>query len=285
MPEIPATTPHEVEPLAPPHVLVRGRHGRFIANRNDLYIGRSLISYGEFSELECRLLRQLVAPGNTVVELGANIGALSVPLALAIGPSGRFVAIEPEPRHARLLEANLALNGLSEAEVLRVACGAAAGAARLDAFDPNTPGNFGGVQVRLGEGSEANDSRLRVDVAPLDELVRTDRLDLLKIDAEGMEGEILVGACATLARHRPTLYLENDRRDRSRALIEQIESLDYLAWWHLPPLFNPDNTFGQSANLFPGLVSVNLLALPRERPIHLEGFRRALPDEPHPLSE
>ena len=69
-----------------PNRLVAGRHGQFLYNTNDRYIGRSLEFYGEYCEQEADLYRQLLRPGDTVIEVGANIGALTVPLR---GPSGR----------------------------------------------------------------------------------------------------------------------------------------------------------------------------------------------------
>jgi tetratricopeptide (TPR) repeat protein len=50
------------------HALVRGRHGLFLVNRNDVYVGRALLAYGEYGELEWQLLRQLCRPGAYVVD-------------------------------------------------------------------------------------------------------------------------------------------------------------------------------------------------------------------------
>jgi hypothetical protein len=91
-----------------------------------------------------------------------------------------------------------------------------------------------------------------------------DRLDLLKIDVEGMEIDVLAGAAATVRRLRPTLYVENDRVERSRALILAVEDLGYRAWWHFVRLFSPTNFFGNATNVFGGVLSVNLLCFPRE---------------------
>ena len=77
--------------------LVRGRHGLFLANPKDVYIGRAVIEYGEFSELEVQVLLQLVPTGGVVIEAGANMGALTVPLAKKVGRSGLVYAFEPQP--------------------------------------------------------------------------------------------------------------------------------------------------------------------------------------------
>jgi hypothetical protein len=99
-------------------------------------------------------------------------------------------------------------------------------------------------------------------------------LRLLKIDVEGMEIEALSGARQQIARHRPFIYVENDRREQSPALISLLDELGYESWWHLPPLFNPENFNGHSENVFPGLLSINLLCVPRESPVTIRGFRK-----------
>ena len=83
-----------------------------------------------------------------------------------------------------------------------------------------------------------------VSVVPLDTLGLS-RLALVKVDVEGMEAEALLGAERTIAQHRPILYVENDRRDRSERPIALIGALIYDLWWHLPPMFNPDNFRGR----------------------------------------
>jgi hypothetical protein len=65
------------------------RHGVMAYLPNDLYIGRSLDLYGEFSEHELNLLKRIVKKGDVVVDVGANIGALTIPLAQIVAPDGK----------------------------------------------------------------------------------------------------------------------------------------------------------------------------------------------------
>ena len=58
--------------------------------------------------------------------------------------------------------------------------------------------------------------------------------------------------------------MENDRLDRSRALIEWIMARGYRLWWHFPPLFNPDNHFGIGENDFAGVISCNMFCQHKE---------------------
>src|SRR5258708_2093762 len=97
--------------------------------------------------------------------------------------------------------------------------------------------------------------------------------DMLKIDVEGMEGEVVAGAEKTIARFRPALYVENDRDKHSAALIRQLLNLGYRLYWHFPPLFNRDNYFHASENVFGRIVSINMLALHRSFPQNIQGLR------------
>jgi len=215
----------EPERLAGFNWLVKGRHGTFVASDNDIYIGRALIHYGEFSEIEWALLERYCRTGDTVVEVGANIGAHTVSLSKAVGPEGRIVAIEPQPLIFQTLCANLALNCLLNVETWNVACGSGAGVLSVPALDYEAENNFGAVSLVAHKGTPRS---ITVPVRPLDELLRDHaRVDLVKIDVEGMERAVLEGAQAVITKFRPILYIENDRVPKSQALIEMLGEMGY----------------------------------------------------------
>jgi FkbM family methyltransferase len=243
---------------APPAWRVkRCRHGIFHFFPHDVFIGRALDLYGEVSEPEAMLFAQLLKPGAVVVEAGANIGALTVPIANAVGAAGRVIAYEPQGVLADLLRRTAAANHLGQIEVRRAALGARPGTAVVPPVDYAASGNFGGVALGGAGGAT-------VAVETLDAHAMA-RLDLLKIDVEGMELDVLAGADATIRRLRPVLYVENDRAERSRALILALDALGYRAWWHFAYMFNPANFFANPENVFKRTLSINLLCLPRER--------------------
>src|SRR5579871_2985737 len=126
---------------------VETRYGRMWALAGDRYITRCLEAYGEYCEAEADLFRQLVRPGMTVVEAGANIGTHTLMLARACAP-GRLIAFEPQQRVFQLLCANLAANGLGNVTALPEAMGAAEGLAQLPALDYAGANNFGAVSPR-----------------------------------------------------------------------------------------------------------------------------------------
>jgi Flp pilus assembly protein TadD len=112
------------------------------------YIGRSLERYGEFSEGECDLLRQMVRPGQVVVEAGANIGAHTLVLSQLVGPAGRVYAFEPQRVVFQILCGNLALNGCLNVVCREVALGDQPGQLRVPPIDYQRENNFGGVELR-----------------------------------------------------------------------------------------------------------------------------------------
>ncbi len=123
------------------------RHGQMLFNVNDIYIGRSLDLYGEFSEGEIELFRQIVRPGGVVVEVGANIGTHTLFFAAQVGPTGVVLAFEPQRIVFQTLCANLALNSHSNVFAFQQAVGAAAGTVVVPSIDYRRSGNFGGLEL------------------------------------------------------------------------------------------------------------------------------------------
>jgi FkbM family methyltransferase len=242
------------------------RHGPMLYFTGDAYIGASLREYGEFSELEFDMLRQLLRPGDIVVEAGANIGALTIPIAHAVGPTGAVYAIEAQRRVFQVLCANVALSGLPHVRTLHAAVTATGSSLQVPELDYAAPNNFGGISLVTGGAGET------VQPLAIDSLELA-ACRLIKVDVEGMEHDVLESARATIARCRPLLYVENDRRDKSPALLELIHSFGYRMWWHAPPLYNPANFAANPVNLMPGIVSLNLICVPVEIGFQFEGGR------------
>ena len=243
------------------------RSGPMLYNKNDIYMGGSLQKYGEFSIFEQLLFAQVVRPGTLVVEAGANIGAHTVELSRLVGSHGEVHAFEPQRIVFQNLCANLALNQCINVFAQQAAVGAAPDTILVPPLDPNQRFNFGGVSLT---------NVARGEPVPL---ITLDSLDLpachfLKVDVEGMEVEVLKGSGQLIETHRPMMYLENDRIERSEELLTMLEAFRYRAYWHFPPVFNPDNFYGQSDDIFGKIVSVNVFCVPEESDVQLAGMRR-----------
>lgn len=257
--------------------LVEGRHGRFLANPKDMYIGRSLLTYGEFSEAEVQMFQMLLKPGMVVIEAGANMGAHTVPIARQLGVQGMLYAFEPQVAIFQQLCANLALNDLINVQAFNAGCGDQSDWLGIVRPNPAVENNFGGFTLERLKGDDVT----RVRIERLDEALDPPRLNLLKADVEGMEVAVLKGADGLIRKFRPLLYLEANRAD-APALIEHVMGLDYRAWWHTPPLFNAENHAGMEENIFGRITSKNMLCVPREHPLQVQGAREVTGPDDHP---
>ncbi len=263
------------------HALVEAKHGRFLVNPRDTYIGRSMLAYGEYSEVEWDFLSQLVPENGAVVEVGANIGTFTVPLARKVGPRGLVLAFEPQPLVFNQLAANLALNDLVSAQAINAACGADAGWTGINRIDPMREVNFGGVRF---EALRNDESDVRVRVERLDDVVDLAAVDLLKIDVEGMELDVLEGAAELIVSRRPLIYVEAQHPDRSPELLSFLDEAGYKMWWHLPPLYRPDNFFANDENIWGRqFLSTNVFCAPEEAKLQVNGLREVAGEDDHPL--
>ena len=238
-----------------PFVRAACRYGIFTLPLFDRYITRSMLAYGEYSQREAEVLSSFLRPGDTAIDVGANLGTLTLAMARVVGPSGHVIALEPQSMIHRCLTQTLFDNGISWVEARRQAAGVSAGTARMVRTNPAQAQNFGGHGlVDAGDGEQ-------VEIVRLDELA-VNACRLVKIDVEGMELEALQGASRLLAEQHPVVYVECDRPGKMVPLVAFLKGFDYCVFKHEPPLFAPRNFRNCSANLFPGLVSGNLLALP-----------------------
>ena len=237
----------------------------------DVYIGRAIAIYGEYCPAEWAMLRQIIRPGMNVVEAGANMGTHSVDMARACAP-GIFYAFEPQPRLFQILAGNLALNNIGNALAYPEGCGDAEGEATIPWVDYDQKGNFGGI----GLDQAGNRPGVPVRIRTIDSL-GLQQCGLIKIDVEGFEPRVIRGAAETIGRCRPILYVENDRAAQQQEVIDLIAGFGYRMFWHLPPLFSPDNFRGEARNMYGNIVSINMLCLPRETGKKVRGLQEIHP--------
>jgi FkbM family methyltransferase len=252
---------------------------RFLTNANDTFVGKSLEVYGEWSHGEVVLLSKLLRPDSNIVEIGANIGAHTVFIARDICPAGTVYAFEPRRLLFQMLCANIALNGLTNVFAFQKAIGSEARSVTEGTPPAEAVTNFGGYPI----GALKGDGEI-IEIALLDEMIGSLKpIALLKADVEGWERDVLIGSQKVIARDRPILYVENDRLDKSRDLIRFIMEMNYTLWWHIVPLFRPDNQAHTHANIFDKVSSFNMLCLPRESSIKVTGLHKIEDFELHPL--
>ena len=188
--------------------VIESVYGRFVVNRHCKFQAEALIKTGKphiQGELDILLAIADTLPDRAfVVDAGANIGLVAIPLAGRLKPRGGTVlAFEVQRMIYYALCAGAALNDLDNLFTFHQGLGAHSRIERIAAADYGKAQDFGMYSL-LNQPAERNEA---VQVTPLDEL-GLPRLDFLKIDVEGMEMEVLAGARGLIGGHRPWCWVE-----------------------------------------------------------------------------
>ncbi len=153
------------------------------------------------------LIRALVRPGDVCLDVGANVGALTLVMARAAGPAGRVIAVEPHPAMCERLLGNVALNRMDQVTAVRAAVSDKDGTADFFGFDEKA--FHKGISSLLPDAEACNKMTVRTLTGEtlLREL-KLDRCDFLKIDVEGVESVVLDQFWGLIGRSRPVIICE-----------------------------------------------------------------------------
>jgi FkbM family methyltransferase len=194
--------------------------------------GERLVRVGRFAydqEPEIRQLAALVGEGETVLDVGANGGQYTYTLARLVGRAGRVICVEPLPELAEYLRQAA---GELDLPIEVVACAASDRDGSAELHIPLEDG-----RRLLAQGSliaHGADQFVTIDVPlrRLDDIAAgaPSRISFVKIDVEGHELGVLRGATATLARHRPVLLVEIERRHSPAPIDETFRFLADLGY-------------------------------------------------------
>jgi FkbM family methyltransferase len=189
----------------------RGREGDFLALARDTAVSAAIAHAGVWAPDDVDLFRRLVRPGDTALDVGANLGHHSVVLSRLVGPGGKVLSFEPQQYLFNLLCANLALNRCLNVSPQRLALGDRRGRVRMLPTSYDREGNsFAAIGISTLPDFQVPDG----EVVPLDSLdglaeeQGLGRLDFLKIDVQTFELFVLRGAVRCLERFRPRLFVE-----------------------------------------------------------------------------
>lgn len=179
----------------------RGRTIRvrdFVIHFHPAAMARSFFVNPADRAVDHAVITSLLRPGDTCVDVGANIGTTVIPAAMAVGPAGRVWALEAHPRIARFLAENIALNHLANVELRACAADAERGTVTLSDIASD---DMNAIQRTASGG-------LVVEAHRLDDVIGGETpIALLKIDVEGAELRVLAGAPRVLAR-TAAVYIE-----------------------------------------------------------------------------
>lgn len=145
-----------------------------------------------------------IPSGSVVLDAGANIGSTMLRFSRAVGPHGRVIGFEPDPKSYLRCQRNIFLNSLFNVTLEQIALGEEAGFARLSVVDERNPG-----MNRILPAAEENAAP--VELTTIDDYLEKNgilKIDAIKIDVEGFELKVLRGAERTIERSRPRILLE-----------------------------------------------------------------------------
>ncbi|MBC5782893.1 FkbM family methyltransferase [Ramlibacter sp. USB13] len=222
------------------YVLAATNHGSMIVNRNDhsggggksFGVGFELLDQSAFDPDEVAgvleildVRRRHFGDGLVALDGGANIGVHTIEWARHMFGWGRVLSFEAQEYVFYALAGNIALNNCWNASARWCALGGGEGSIDIPEPDYLRPGSFGSLELRrLGKTeyigqqvSYDHEDLVRTPMVSVDSLA-LERLDLLKLDVEGMEIEVLRGARATLERCKPVVLAEFIKSDKAGLL-------------------------------------------------------------------
>jgi FkbM family methyltransferase len=254
-------TPTKQVPLFPPHLaLAKAKQGTFMVLDNDS-LGKCLLVGGDYEQHFAQVVTGLLKPGDHCIDLGANLGYHAVTMGRLVGAKGAVWAFEPQRLLHKQLCGNIFLNGLRNMQAFQLAVGDEEKMTAIEAVDYDDP-DLNTGQARIAEEGEG------IRMTTLDSF-GFPRVDFIKADMQGCEEKFLIGAKATIAKHRPVMWLEveesflNKFGTSSQNLLNRLLGLDYVL-----VRIEADNDFGS----FPW----DHLCVPKEKKGKIAGWLSGL---------
>ncbi len=196
----------------------------------DDYVGRAAFFTGDLDRKITWICQQIIRSGDTVLDIGANIGLVTLCMSRLVGTEGEVHAFEPQPDLQNLLKQSLHRNAISNVRLHGVALGS--DEAMLELRIPD--GNAGRASVVRNQ-DDSTCTRFNVPVQTLDRLIQEEgikKIRLIKIDVEGFEEQVLRGGAGMLQSIRPEaiLFELNDSGGSSlhdQPVLELLRKHDY----------------------------------------------------------
>lgn len=193
----------------------------------DIGVEHSLHYYGTYEPGTLKMMDAMLRPGDHFVDVGANIGLMSVYAAQLVGDQGKVTAFEPHPKTASMLAENIALNRLHQVQFYRVALGSESGSTSIH---EDLDGNRGAAYI---SHNSSQGMGLSIEVRTLDPYFSNEDVPrVVKVDVEGYELEVLRGMKKLLgASSPPMLIVESctgiDRVGHIHSLFDALRKYGY----------------------------------------------------------
>ena len=190
-----------------------------VVDRRDPDFGAVIAHSQIYEEPVRQVLRDRLVADDVCLDIGANIGVMTLLAASLVGPGGRVIAVEPNPDNVQLLYKGLLRNRFTNVEVLPLAA-----ADRRAVFAMSGLSN---TELVLPAATSSG-GRLTQSVILDEVLANLSRLDFVKLDIEGQEPAALRGLQRLVAIHQPTLLVEFNPRCLSHHREDESAFLDWI---------------------------------------------------------
>jgi FkbM family methyltransferase len=193
----------------------------------------------DYDTEDIRSCLRLLERNSVALDVGANVGFWTVPLAMKLRGGGRVYAFEPLPTNSRRLRENIRLNGLDDvAEIHEIGLSDKAATVEISLREDFSNGSDTGNAAIVIDDSDKKFRCTKIEVDALDhvfESLKFKQLDFVKVDIEGHEDLFLAGASAVIAQFRPIIYLEINEPYYTRRGLDAtdlfqswLDSADYI---------------------------------------------------------
>ncbi len=192
-------------------------------------VEQSLHETGTYEKGVLGFMEDFLNPGDVFVDIGANIGLMSIFAAKCVGENGHVHAFEALPKTELILHENSEINDCKNMTIHGFALGAEKGIATIY---ENIQINRGGASLVVDDGSEGT----QISVEALDDIYAAEApISMVKIDVEGYEPYVLAGAKKTLSRCRPIVIIEVSSAVSSSSIdaLNQIRALGEYRFYRL----------------------------------------------------
>jgi FkbM family methyltransferase len=243
--------------------IVSTQHGRMHIIDSDKVVSHALSLYGEWAMDEIMLLSRLILPGMCVLDIGAFIGTHSLSFSKFVGEKGQVYSFEPRKEIFSILSKNLSINDCKNVIALNLALADRKRNLDLQSMNLNGFMNFGGLSLE-GNVAALNSDTYEINISTIDSL-DIKKIDIIKIDVEGMERSVLNGAVEKILRDRPIIFCECNSLTSGYEIIEFCHSCEYDVHGFLASAYNPENFNGTEENIFGIAKELALLLTPREK--------------------
>jgi FkbM family methyltransferase len=249
--------------------VVSTRYGKMSIIDADNVISRALALYGEWAMDEINLLAQLITPSMCVLDVGAFIGSHTLAFSKLVGRDGKVYSFEPRKEIYDILSKNLSINDLHNVTPLNIGLAEKEQFLNLRSLDINQAINFGGLALDANDNSQSSNT-YQVSVSTIDGL-NTEKIDMIKLDVEGMERRVLDGAIKTILRDRPIIFCECNSLNSGSEVLEFCQTTNYRTYGFLASAYNPNNFNSIKENIFGAANELALLLIPREKTAEIQG--------------